>query len=130
MRIVLLITTVFCLIGCSEKTDIAQFSIDNETISESAGSVMVIVTRTGNTSSEATVQFNVHPGSAKEGADFGKDLGATLTFIPQTEVVTINITVIDDDIKEGPEFFTVDLTNPTNGKILKSQAIININDDD
>ena len=56
----------------------------------------------------------------------------TLTFDPGETLATLDVSIVDDDVNELPEFFTAMLSNPSQGTELgsASTATINIADDD
>ena len=73
-------------------------------------------------------------GSATEPEDYSAGpldgLGGTLTFAPGVTTQTITLNVTDDALKELPETFTVDLSNPFNAIIGDGQGIGTITDED
>src|SRR6266436_5480028 len=118
-----------------------QFSSATYNIGEGNQLVNVTVTRSGDTSGTANVNYatsdsagsqncNVNNGVASSRCDYISALG-TLKFAAGETSKTISILVINDAYIEGPETFNVSLSNPS-GASLGSQATatVTINDDD
>jgi Ca2+-binding RTX toxin-like protein len=76
-----------------------------------------------------TVDYNVHPGTAKEGSDFSSTSGQ-LTFEPGEQTKTISVPVKADNLYEGDETFTVEISNPSGATIGQGEAVGTIQDDD
>ena len=100
------------------------FNTPNYTLSESAGSALLSVTRGGATSTTVTVHYETQDGLARAGSDYTAQAG-TLTFGPGETLKTISIPILDDDLPEGDETFTLILSNPTGGAQL-NQPYANI----
>lgn len=81
------------------------------TCMESCGSLLVTVVRAGGDVNHTVyVDFKTEDGTAKSGEDYERTEG-TLCFKPGETVKTISVTIIDDDIFEEDEHFTVRLSN-------------------
>jgi len=89
-----------------------QFSAANYSVSEGAGSFTVTVTRTGNTTGAAAVDFITNSGTASERSDFISALGV-LTFAAGETSRTFTIFITDDALAEFDETITLSLDNPT-----------------
>jgi sugar lactone lactonase YvrE len=76
-----------------------------------------------------SVQFTTAPGTALAGSDFTTTSG-TITFAPGQTTRTILVRTLDDPLSEGPETFTVNLSNPVGATIADAQAISTITDDE
>lgn len=107
-------------------------AIANSTISvnEAAGSVTVTVNRIGNSSGVASVNYATTPGTASAGIDFTSGSG-TLTFAAGETSKTIDITIVDDNLIEPTETFSLSLSNATGATLgsAVSSTISIINDD-
>lgn len=123
--------------------DDATVQLNNATVSinESAGSVTVTVTRMGDTSRPALVQYatsdtaglqncTVANGKASERCDYGTAVGRVTFGIAET-TKTFTIPIVDDALVEGDETLTVNL-NAAIGAILATPkaATITIVDND
>ena len=109
-------------------------------VGEAANSLNVDVTRSGDTSGPATVNFatsdssgltncTVANGNASERCDYATTVG-TLRFAAGETSKTIIIPIVNDVLVEGNETFLLRLTNPTGASLGTSQATVTINDND
>ena len=109
------------------------FGINDVAVDEDAGTIVFTVTLVGDSELPANVSYNVSEGSATEPQDYSaglNGLSGTLTFAPGVTTQTITLNVTDDALKELPETFTVDLSNPINAIIGDGQGIGTITDED
>src|SRR5204863_844564 len=82
------------------------------------------------TSSAAiTVQFSTTPATATNVGDYIARSG-TLTLPPGVISTNISIPISGDSRYEGTEFFLLNLFNPVNATLVRTQAIGTIVDDD
>ena len=94
-----------------------QFSTAATSVSESAGTVTLTVTRTGGTGGPITVTYTTNNGTATAPSDYTASTG-TVTFANgDAAPKTIVIPIVNDAIPEPPETFTVTLSNPTAGSL-------------
>jgi hypothetical protein len=118
-----------------------QFSSSTYAVNEDGGKVDIMVTRSGSTSGTASVNYatsdtagvvncNVTNGVASAKCDYISAFG-TLKFAAGEISKTISILIINDAYVEGPETFSITLSNPA-GVSLGSQAsaTVTINDND
>lgn len=116
-----------------------QLSQSSFSVNESAATLSVDVTRSGDTSSVATVNYGTSDAAgsaacstigttASSRCDYLTTVG-TLTFAAGETAKTIAIPIVDDVLTENPETFTITLSAPT-GATLGATAIatITIND--
>lgn len=114
---------------------IFRLSSVNYDVNESAGSVLITVQRIGNTFGLDTVDYTTmdvgDPGTAVSGQDYIATSG-TLVFNPNDTQKTFSVTIINDSIVEGTEYFLVILTGSSQGSTFKfpKKAAVNILDDD
>jgi len=112
-----------------------QFNSANYLVSESAGRATVTLTRIGNTTPPAIVDYatsNASPASscsantgvASSLCDYSATFG-TVTFAPGETVKTIVVPIVDDTYAEGNETFTITLSNPA-GAVLGSPSVATI----
>jgi len=118
-----------------------QFSAALYPVGESDKRVDTTITRTGDTSTPASVSFatsdsagaqncNVTTGVASSRCDYETRL-ATVRFAPGETSKTISTFIIDDSYLEGPETFTVNLSNAVGASLgTPSTATITITDND
>lgn len=97
-------------------TSLIQFSTDDFTISEGVGHIDVTITRAGDASGTATVNFNTfdesQPGHASQKSDYEIALGK-VTFAPGETSKTVRILIVNDVFVEGDETINLALSNPT-----------------
>jgi uncharacterized repeat protein (TIGR01451 family) len=118
-----------------------QFSSPTYSVNESGLHATITVNRLGNISQPATVDYATSDpsaltpcanvtGNASQRCDYAISVG-TLRFAAGESSKTVFIPIVNDVYIEGPEIFTISLSNPT-GVILglTSSATITINDDD
>src|SRR5262249_31358318 len=94
--------------------------------------ITVTVERIGGTEGTVSATFTTANGTATAPADYQAQ-NAIFTFADGTVgPLTIDIPIIDDLLPEGPETFTVSLSNPTGGVPLgtPSTATVTILDND
>ncbi len=122
-------------------TGSVQFSFNAYSTNESNGSAVVTVTRTGDTSLAATVDYATSDpsglnncsfitGNASARCDYATSVG-TVRFAAGQASKTISIPIVDDSYAEGSENFTITLSNPV-GAILSmpNTATITITDNE
>jgi plastocyanin len=118
-----------------------QLSASSYIAGEGDGHVDITVTRAGDSSAAASVAFatsdqasaqncNVKNGFASSRCDY--EAGFTnVMFAPGETSKIISVFIIDDAYQEGPETFTVSLSNPSNASLgSPSSAAVTINDND
>jgi uncharacterized delta-60 repeat protein len=101
------------------------------TISE-AGEVLLKVVRSGDPSAAVSVNCSTSSGSAIAGSDFLGFIGS-LSWAPGDMAdKTCSVGIVDDDIDEDDETFTVALSSPSGGAVLgsNSSVTVTITDDD
>jgi large repetitive protein len=118
-----------------------SFSAANYNVNENDGVVHVIVNRTGDTSTMVTVDYAtddtgastdcdaLNSGLASSRCDFTAMFG-TLQFAANEAQKILDIPVNQDSYTEGPETFTINLSNPTGNAafVTPSSASVTIND--
>jgi subtilisin family serine protease len=98
-----------------------QFSVPQFDAAESSGSATVTVTRTGDTSTQASVDYATSDGAATQKADYTLAVGR-LTFAAGETSKTFAVLLVDDVFQEPTETFSVTLSNPT-GTIVGARSV-------
>jgi hypothetical protein len=93
-------------------TNLVQFSAPTFNVTEACTSIALTVNRSGDTSGAATVKYTTADGTATERRDYITAIG-TLSFAPGESSKNVVALINDDSYVEGPETFTVTLSNPT-----------------
>ncbi|HYY97436.1 MAG TPA: DUF4214 domain-containing protein, partial [Pyrinomonadaceae bacterium] len=96
----------------------------------SVGEAVVTVTRAGDLSQPAEVDYATRPGSASDRTDYTAAYG-TLRFAANERSKSLVILITDDVYKESQESFSVALSNPVGASLgAASAATVNITSDD
>ena len=98
-------------------------------LDESAGSASFDVMLTSSDLATVTVDYATADGTALAGSDYTATSG-TATFVPGDTVETVAVPVLDDAVAEEEQSFTLDLSNPVEATISRSQAFGTIVDTD
>ena len=108
---------------------IPNLSIDDVTVGEGDGQARFTVTLDNTFDEPVTVGYATADGTAEAGADYTAASG-TLTIDSGSRTGTISVPVLDDEIDEPDESFTVTLSGATNATIADSQGAATITDND
>jgi hypothetical protein len=98
------------------------------------------VTRSGDSSTASSASFatndqagaqncGVNNGAASSRCDYEARL-ATVMFAPGETTKTVSVFIVDDSLAEGPETFSVALSNPLNATLGSTTATVTISDND
>jgi uncharacterized protein (TIGR03118 family) len=97
-------------------TSLIQFATDEFIIGEGTGHIDVSVTRAGDASGAATVNFNTfdqsQAGHASQKSDYEIAL-SKISFAPGETSKTVRILIVNDNFVEGDETIDLALSNPT-----------------
>lgn len=101
------------------------------TVGEAGGSISLHAVRSGALGTAVSVDFLTLNGTAAAPGDYRATNG-TLTFPANTALRTITVPIVNDFDLEGPESFSVRLTNPQGGVQIGTiaNATVHITDDD
>jgi hypothetical protein len=102
----------------NDKAGQVRFSATDYSVAENTGAATITVTRSGGTSSEATVQYSTSDGSAVAGTDYTAVSG-TLTFALKQRSATFTVPIADDGVPNtGAVSIDLALDTPDNGLAL------------
>jgi hypothetical protein len=104
-----------------------SFNPTTYTVSQTAGSVTMTVTRSGIGTAAATVDYMTADDTAHAGANYIASAG-TLSFAPFEFTKTINIPIINDNVHEGDTDFNVVLSNPVGAGIDNATGTVTVID--
>jgi hypothetical protein len=108
-----------------------QFTGISYSAGEGANNATITVTRTGDTSGPATVDFATSDLVAQQRTDYTIAAG-TLAFAAGETSKSFDVLLVDDNYVEGSETLNLMLSNPTGGAVLglPSSATLTITDND
>jgi hypothetical protein len=113
----------------TSSTPTIQFSQATYSVAEELGPLTVTVTRSGDTSGAAAVDYTTADGSATQKADFEYAAG-TFNFAPGETSKTLTLLINEDMFGEGDETFNLVLSNPAGTTLgAQSTATVTIVDD-
>ena len=123
-------TAVLTIIS-DDQPGVIEFGAATYSVNESAGPAKIVVTRTGGTASNVTVNYATSDGTAVAPGDYAATSG-TLTFGAGVSSLTFLIPIVNDSDGEGPETVNLTLSNPGGGATLgaKKTAVLTILDDE
>ena len=101
---------------------------DAEAVSE-GGTATFTVTLSEESSDIVTVEYATRDGTARADSDYTADSG-TLTFSAGDTEETVSVSVLDDDVGENLESFTVVLSSASGANIRDGSGSVTIIDDD
>lgn len=105
---------------------IATTGIDR---SENGFAVIYTVTRTGNSSTAATLLGFTAGGTATGGSDFTNSAGS-ITFAAGETTQIVRVNLINDALTEGDETLVASIANASTGTIVTATASVTLLDDD
>ncbi len=107
-----------------------QFSSPYYTVNEGCVTATITVSRSGDTSSNVTVDYSTNDGAALQRNDYTTATG-TITFAPGVTGQTFPVLITKNAYIEGPQTVDLALSNPTGGATLgaPNAATLAINDD-
>jgi hypothetical protein len=110
--------------------NLIQFNASAFTVEEGAGSAIINVTRTGDATHAATVDYATFDGTARQSSDYNGAVG-TLRFAPGETSKTFTVELIDNAFVDGSRTVNLSLTAPF-GLILgdRQTALLTIKDND
>ncbi|MFN8494327.1 MAG: Calx-beta domain-containing protein [Caldilineaceae bacterium] len=126
-------TTAILTIIDNDGAPTLQFSQANATINENVGTASLTVLLSHATTQTVTVNYTTVDGTASAPGDYTASSG-TLTFNAGATTATLAVPIINDNVHEGDEAFSVKLNNASgNGATIAlggDTAIVTIQDDD
>jgi hypothetical protein len=103
-----------------------RLDVADVNVAEGAGVKTINVTRVGDLSTAATVEYATADGSASERSDYTTARG-TLRFAPGETQKSFDVLVTDDGLTETAEGFNVVLSNPSFPAALGTPASLTLN---
>ena len=113
-----------------DDNDTPSLSIGDATVVKEAGAEAIFpVTLSAESSRDVTATYQTSDGTATAGSDYTATTG-TLTIPAGSRAATIRAPILDDDVNEPDETFTVTLSNPSNAVIANERGTGTITEDD
>ena len=106
-----------------------RFEAASYAVREDAGTVVLVVDRVGGSSGWTSVRYAMVDGTATGGPDYEPTTG-DLAFASGETSRTIAVPIRADGAMEGPETFSVVLSDPTNGATLGAPSTATVTIDD
>ena len=118
-----------------------QFSPASYIVNEASPRVDIFVSRTGDTTGAASVNFTTNDAAGLQNCDVINHIASprcdyintlgTLQFAPGETSKTFSVAIVDDSYSEGPETFTLTLTGSSGAGLgLQSNATVTITDNE
>ena len=104
-------------------------SISDLVVDEGAGTANFVVTFNRPSASVVSIDYATQNGTALAGQDYVAQSG-TLNFAPGETAKTVKVLVVDDTIHEGPETFSLKLSNLVGATTLDPVGTATIDDND
>ncbi len=116
--------------GQEVKRHVVQFSLPSYSVGEGDGQVSVTVTRVGDLTAAATVDYATSDNTARDRSDYNRAVGS-LTFAAGETEKSFNVLVNQDSYAEGAETLSLTLSGPTDEAVLgqRAAATLEIADD-
>ncbi|TRU37621.1 MAG: hypothetical protein EWV78_06785, partial [Microcystis aeruginosa Ma_MB_F_20061100_S20D] len=103
--------------GTINNDDFSQLSINNITVVEGLDNNAILTVTVDNPNPQPiTFNYTTAPIDATANVDYTSKTG-TITIAANTSTATINIPILNDNLNEADEIFTVTLSNPVNATI-------------
>lgn len=99
-----------------------QFAQATYSVSETGGSLLVSVTRTGGSTGAASISYATANGTASASQDYTATSGTLSWANGDSATKTFSIPLLNDGLFEGNETFSISLSNPTGGISLGAPA--------
>ena len=117
-------TAVLTIIDNDPQPSTVQLEQPSYSVSEGSHFKLINVTRTGDTSKDAFVDYATSDGTASQRTDYTLLLG-TLHFAPGETAKSLTLLVNEDSYVEGDETLTLTLSNPV-GATLGAQSVAQV----
>ncbi|MFM6403836.1 MAG: Calx-beta domain-containing protein, partial [Microcystis sp.] len=115
--------TTTAVTGTITNDDLSQLSINDITVVEGKDNNAILTVTVDNPNPQPiTFNYTTAPIDATANVDYTSKTG-TITIAPNTSTATISIPILNDNLNEPDEVFTVTLSNPVNATINPDEAI-------
>jgi Ca2+-binding RTX toxin-like protein len=112
----------------NDDPNLPTLSINDISVVEGQNPQAVLTVTLSSASSQAvTVNYTTAPGTATANTDYTSRSG-TLTFAANATTATITVPILNDNLNEANETFSVNLSSPTNATLQKASGTVTITD--
>jgi len=112
-------------------TGTVQFALAADTVAEEAGTINLLVNRTGGSDGAASVDYATTPGTATAASDYTTTNGTLNWANGDVAPKTITVPILDDAVPEATESFTVTLSNASGATLgATTVSTVSITDTD
>ena len=111
------------------ETTVPEVTIADGAADEDGGAVTFLLSMDVESDEEVRAPWRTAEGTATSGVDFTGSSG-TVNFAPRTTAAAITVPILDDELDEADETFTVSLSAPANAALGDGEATGTIRDDD
>ncbi|MBD2518026.1 M10 family metallopeptidase C-terminal domain-containing protein [Nostoc sp. FACHB-973] len=112
----------------NDDANLPNLSINDITVVEGQTPQAVLTVSLSSASSQpVTVNYTTTPGTATANTDYTSRNG-TLTFAANTTTATITVPILNDNLSEANETFSVNLSSPSNATLQKATGTVTITD--
>ncbi|MCA9674542.1 MAG: hypothetical protein KC464_05820, partial [Myxococcales bacterium] len=105
-----------------------NLTVNDVSVAEEAGVAVFTITRSGDLTAAASVDYATANGTATAGSDFTGTTG-TANFAAGQATALVTVAITNDTVYEGNETFNLNLSNAVNATILDPQGVGTIIDD-
>ena len=125
--------SLFIELADDDETPVASVSADRGVVAEDAGSAAFAIRLSPAPRVAATVHYRTRDGSAAAASgDYTPVAATAVRFAPGDTEKKVSVAILDDDLDETTEHFTVQLLEPENAVLSgsESSALVGIQDND
>jgi len=113
----------------TEDDPMPTIDVDSPSVGEGDGTATFTISLDAAAAVDVNVDYATSDGTATDGADYTGTTG-TATILAGDTSTTVDVAVLDDNVYEGDETLSLDLSNEVNGVLGTSSGAGTIQDDD
>jgi hypothetical protein len=107
-------------------TSLPQIHVNDVSITEESTAAQFVVTRSGDSSREATIAYRTVAGTATAGVDFTPISLRSIRFAPGQTQQIISVPILNDSVAESAETFRLEITNALMANLADGEAVATI----
>ena len=113
----------------SDDDSAPNFGLTGAAVNEEDGTATLTITKTNSAQMSISVDYATADGSALAELDYVA-VNDSVVFAANETEKTINVSIIDDNLDENEESFSISLTGASQGAVQESAAVVSIEDND